>query len=457
MGLGGIYAGIGLAQGLGSAGNEFLKGRQEQQEADRKAKLEKMQMDEIETRQRIEKENRERTEAFSERSKYLSGKKIDTKAKVATGIGQREVGVDLYENGGGDPSDLSSGIGQQDLASKGSKEPNLKVKSTENYNLTGDEKDEELKGSLNQKIDDYQTEMNAHIEEGRAMALRTGNQAFISQAVELETKKAIENFTSLMQENSKNPAALSLIAEKMLGQKISFEVVDSDSDGKPDNYKLKDLNGLAFAELSPQQMMLVKDKESFRAMIAMLEQRGNDAVVAYNKLANAWAFRKEELKMIGANQKEVVQIQAAGNMSLLLQKERIGNSPYALLQDIMTPKTTVVLLDPKKPGTPPILVPEMKIGAYKNKAMSLIYNLMQDPNFNSLSLEQQKIKIFTEMANQGYSIIPGSASVTGNLAEIAAVQTQGPPTNTTDPYASSGNPYGREPFALTSNQQQPPQ
>jgi hypothetical protein len=238
----------------------------------------------------------------------------------------------------------------------------------------------------------------------------------------------------------------------MLGQKISFEVVDSDSDGKPDNYKLKDLNGLAFAELSPQQMMLVKDKESFRAMIAMLEQRGNDAVVAYNKLANAWAFRKEELKMIGANQKEVVQIQAAGNMSLLLQKERIGNSPYALLQDIMTQQTTVVLLDPKKPGTPPKLVPAMKIGDYKNKAMSLIYNLMQDPNFNSLSLEQQKIKIFTEMANQGYSIIPGSASVTGNLAEIAAVQPQGPPTNTTDPYASSGNPY---PFGNTSNQQPP--
>lgn len=435
MGLGGLYASIGLAQGLGSAGSEFLKGKQEQEESDRKAKLEKMQMDDIETRQRIEKENRERTEAFSKRSKDLSNRKIDPTSKVSTGMGQKEVDVDLYEGGGSDPSDLSnlSGIGQQDLASKGSKESNLKVKSTENYNLTGDEKTKEFENSLNKHIEDYQSEMNAHLEEGRAMALRTGNQAFITQAVELEQKKAIENFTSLMQENSKDPAALSLIAEKMLGQKIAFEVIDSDKDGKPDNYKLKDSNGLSFAELSPQQMMLVKDKESFKAMIAMLEQRGNDAVVAYNKLSNAWAIRKEELKMIGANQKEVVQIQAAGNMSLLLQKERIGNSPYALLQDIMTPKTTVVQLDPKKPGTPPKLVPETQIGKYKNKAMSLIYNLTQDPNFNSLSPEQQKIMIFTKMAEAGYSIIPGSASVTGNLAEIQSIQTQGS-NQTSDPY-----------------------
>ena len=439
MGLGGLYASIGLAQGLGSAGSEFLKGKQEQEESDRKAKLEKMQMDEIETRQRIERENRERTEAFSRKSKDLSGRKIDATRKVSTGMGQKEVDLDLYEGGGSDPSDLSdlSGIGQQDLASKGSKEPNLKVKSTENYNLTGDEKNKEFENSLNKHIEDYQSEMNAHLEEGRAMALRTGNQAFITQAVELEQKKAIENFTSLMQENSKDPAALSLIAEKMLGQKIAFEVIDSDKDGKPDNYKLKDSNGLSFAELSPQQMMLVKDKESFRAMIAMLEQRGNDAVVAYNKLSTAWAIRKEELKMIGANQKEVVQIQAAGNMSLLLQKERIANTPTALLQSIMTPQMTVVKLDPKNPGTPPKLVPGRQIGDYKNKAMSLIYNLMQDPNFNSLSPEQQQIKIYTEMAKEGYSLMPGSVNTTSLLAELLSVERQGPPQ--ADPYNTPRN------------------
>ena len=59
MGLGGIYAGIGLAQGLGQAGKEFIDSYQSAQDSARKRKKEDLEIGAMERQEKIRKERAE--------------------------------------------------------------------------------------------------------------------------------------------------------------------------------------------------------------------------------------------------------------------------------------------------------------------------------------------------------------------------------------------------------------
>ncbi len=269
MGLGGIYAGIGLAQGLGQAGKSFVDSYQSAQESARKRQKEELEQKiaerDYKTKLDVDKITQE---LFGDTGKDLSFKsKKETQDKP---VNFGAMSAPPVQEGYGDEPPSVFGVDQQvSETGLGSMK-----QFQDDYKAGRQTYEEKRKVSL----DEFAQDANSILEKSKQMesqALKllslTGNSNLYAAAKSLIEDFQAENAARLKGVAGNDINKLSIIVNAISGnQGITLDKItnnESDKSGDKDLYVLRDAQGSALGTVSPLELASLNSKNGIKEFI----------------------------------------------------------------------------------------------------------------------------------------------------------------------------------------------
>lgn len=313
MGLGGIYAGIGLAQGLGQAGKEFIDSYQSAQDSARKRKKEDLEIGAMERQEEI----RKKRAAIQQ---DIAG--IGTKG--APTIEEKKPPVDL--------NSINSAIMPKYLG-KG-----MEVFEKEIPKETFDSK---------QYAKDFQESLTSvkntalEIQKKYAQLASLSESPADAQVYTQMGQQALEdyysrNYSQLLGQAKGNPELIDGILESVTGRKLQ---VSKDGDA----YTIRDENGYIINTIKPNQLGTLTSPEAFKAFVKdsiALDQEKEKALrelenekaklnVQYENNARLQkddqAFRLEQDKRNNAANLAIAKLQLGEGLGAIIRAADNGN------------------------------------------------------------------------------------------------------------------------------------
>lgn len=313
MGLGGIYAGIGLAQGLGQAGKEFIDSYQSAQDSARKRKKEDLEIGSMERQEEIRKKR-------AELQKDIAG--LGTEG--APTIEEKKPPVDL--------NSINSAIMPKYLG-KG-----MEVFEKEIPKPTFDSK---------QYAEDFQKSLTSvkntalEIQKKYAQLASLSESPADAQVYTQMGQQALEdyysrNYSQLLGQAKGNPELIDGILESVTGRKLQ---VSKDGDA----YTIRDENGYIINTIKPNQLGTLTSPEAFKAFVKdsiALDQEKEKALrelenekaklnVQYENNARLQkddqAFRLEQDKRNNAANLAIAKLQLGEGLGAIIRAADNGN------------------------------------------------------------------------------------------------------------------------------------
>lgn len=313
MGLGGIYAGIGLAQGLGQAGKEFIDSYQSAQDSARKRKKEDLEIGSMERQEEIRKKR-------AELQKDIAG--LGTEG--APTIEEKKPPVDL--------NSINSAIMPKYLG-KG-----MEVFEKEIPKQTFDSE---------QYAKDFQESLTSvkntalEIQKKYAQLASLSESPADAQVYTQMGQQALEdyysrNYSQLLGQAKGNPELIDGILESVTGRKLQ---VSKDGDA----YTIRDENGYIINTIKPNQLGTLTSPEAFKAFVKdsiALDQEKEKALrelenekaklnVQYENNARLQkddqAFRLEQDKRNNAANLAIAKLQLGEGLGAIIRAADNGN------------------------------------------------------------------------------------------------------------------------------------
>lgn len=237
MGLGGIYAGIGLAQGLGQAGKEFIDSYQSAQDSARKRKKEDLEIGAMERQEEIRKK---RAELQKDITAGLG--------KGAPTIEEKKPPVDL--------NSINSAIMPKYL------QKGLEVFEKEIPKPTFDSKQyaEDFQKSLT-SVKNTALEIQQKYFQLASLSESPADAQIYTQMGQQELENYYSrNYSQLLGQAKGNPELIDGILEGVTGRKLQ---VSKDGDA----YTIRDENGYIINTIKPNQLGTLTSPEAFKAFV----------------------------------------------------------------------------------------------------------------------------------------------------------------------------------------------
>lgn len=322
MGLGGIYAGIGLSQGLGQAGKSFIDSYQSAQESARKRQKEELeqQIAERDYRRKIESDELQE-ELFGDTGKEVSFKsKKETQDKP---VNLGAMSAPPVQEGYGDEPPSVFGVDQQvsETGLGSIKQFQDDYKSEQKTQKTYEEK---RKVSL----DEFAQDANSILEQSKEMeskALKllslTGNANVYAAAKSLIEDFQAENAARLKGVAGNDIDKLSIIINAVSGnQGISLDKITNDESseaGDKDLYVLRDAQGFALGTVSPLELSSLNSKNGIKEFIKnkkeMAQKLQEKKIDLGNKLQELYTKFELDKQLHTLDNNTRLQIEREGN------------------------------------------------------------------------------------------------------------------------------------------------
>lgn len=318
-GLGSIYAGIGLAQGLGQAGKEFVDSYQSAQESARKRKKEELE-------QKIAQRDYERkieSDRLQEELFGDTGKEIQFKSKKETQDKPTNFGAmsaPPVQEGNGDEPPSVFGYDQQ------ASETGIGSAKQFQDDYKAEQKTYEEKRKVG--LDEFAQDANSILEQSKEMeskALKllslTGNANVYAAAKSLIEDFQAENAARLKGVAGNDIDKLSIIVNAVSGnQGISLDKIandESDKDGDKDLYVLRDAQGFALGTVSPLELASLNSKNGIKEFIKskkeMAQKLQEKKIDLQNKLQELYEKFELDKRLRNLDNETRLQIAREGN------------------------------------------------------------------------------------------------------------------------------------------------
>lgn len=404
MGLGGIYAGIGLAQGLGQAGKEFIDSYQSAQDSARKRKKEDLEIGAMERQEEIRKK---RAELQKDITAGLG--------KGAPTIEEKKPPVDL--------NSINSAIMPKYL------QKGLEVFEKEIPKPTFDSK---------QYAEDFQKSLTSvkntalEIQQKYFQLASLSESPADAQAYTQMGQQALEdyysrNYSQLLGQAKGNPELIDGILEGVTGRKLQ---VSKDGDA----YTIRDENGYIINTIKPNQLGTLTSPEAFKAFVKdsiALDQEKEKELRDLNKqkeiLAeqqkNAMALQKDDQNFRAKIEKEgnalawrIAQLQfgGAGLQGLIdaSRKQRLALDAKVFVWNDKT----------KQNDVRSITLNEAQIANFNNRLYSVMenYKNLPDKEIYSTAVALFLEDLKKEFGNHYIEITPLYANAETNVGQIIA-------------------------------------
>lgn len=319
MGLGGIYAGIGLSQGLGQAGKSFIDSYQSAQESARKRQKEELEQKiaERDYRRKVESDELQE-ELFGD-----TGKEIQFKSKKETQdkpVNFGAMSAPPVQEGYGDEPPSVFGYDQQ------ASETGLgSIKQFQDDYKAGQKTYEEKRKV---GLDEFAQDANSILEQSKEMeskALKllslTGNANVYAAAKSLIEDFQAENAARLKGVAGNDIDKLSIIVNAVSGnQGISLDKIannESDKDGDKDLYVLRDAQGFALGTVSPLELSSLNSKNGIKEFIKskkeMAQKLQEKKIDLQNKLEELRTKFELDKQLHNLDNETRLQIEREGN------------------------------------------------------------------------------------------------------------------------------------------------
>ncbi len=404
MGLGGIYAGIGLAQGLGQAGKEFIDSYQSAQDSARKRKKEDLEIGAMERQEEIRKK---RAELQKDITAGLG--------KGAPTIEEKKPPVDL--------NSINSAIMPKYL------QKGLEVFEKEIPKPTFDSK---------QYAEDFQKSLTSvkntalEIQQKYFQLASLSESPADAQVYTQMGQQALEdyysrNYSQLLGQAKGNPELIDGILEGVTGRKLQ---VSKDGDA----YTIRDENGYIINTIKPNQLGTLTSPEAFKAFVKdsiALDQEKEKELRDLNKqkeiLAeqqkNAMALQKDDQNFRAKIEKEgnalawrIAQLQfgGAGLQGLIdaSRKQRLALDAKVFVWNDKT----------KQNDVRSITLNEAQIANFNNRLYSVMenYKNLPDKEIYSTAVALFLEDLKKEFGNHYIEITPLYANAETNVGQIIA-------------------------------------
>lgn len=322
MGLGGIYAGIGLSQGLGQAGKSFIDSYQSAQESARKRQKEELEQKiaERDYRRKVESDQLQE-ELFGDTGKDLSFKSKKETQDKPTNLGA--MSAPPVQEGNGDEPPSVFGYDQQasetGLGSIKQFQDDYKAERAE-------QKTHEEKRKVS--LDEFAQDANSILEKSKDMenkALKllslTGNANVYAAAKSLIEDFQAENAARLKGVAGNDIDKLSIIVNAISGnQGITLDKIandESDKDGDKDLYVLRDAQGSALGTVSPLELASLNSKNGIKEFIKskkeMAQKLQEKRIDLQNKLEELRTKFELDKQLHNLDNETRLQIEREGN------------------------------------------------------------------------------------------------------------------------------------------------
>jgi len=404
MGLGGIYAGIGLAQGLGQAGKEFIDSYQSAQDSARKRKKEDLEIGAMERQEKIRKER-------AELQKDIAG--LGTKgAKTAKEM------YGLTSDG----FDINSVNKENNFEGIEKLVPGVPGGKNELY----DSKkyfQESLDGVKNTALE---------IQKKYAQLASLSESPADAQVYTQMGQQALEdyfsrNYSKLLGQAKGNPEFIDGILEGVTGRKLQ---VSKDGDA----YTIRDENGYIINTIKPNQLGTLTSPEAFRAFVKdsiALDQEKEKELRDLNKqkeilaeqLKNAMALQKDDQNFRAKIEKEgnalawrIAQLQFGGaGLQGLIDASRKQRLAFDAKVYVYNDKT-------KQNDVRSITLNEAQIANFNNRLYSVMenYKNLPDKEIYSTAVALFLEDLKKEFGNHYIEITPLYANAETNVGQIIA-------------------------------------
>lgn len=404
MGLGGIYAGIGLAQGLGQAGKEFIDSYQSAQDSARKRKKEDLEIGAMERQEEI----RKKRAAIQQDLAGLGTKGAPT-------IEEKKPPVDL--------NSINSAIMPKYL------EKGMEVFEKEIPKETFDSK---------QYAEDFQKSLTSvkntalEIQQKYFQLASLSESPADAQVYTQMGQQALEdyysrNYSQLLGQAKGNPELIDGILEGVTGRKLQ---VSKDGDA----YTIRDENGYIINTIKPNQLGTLTSPEAFKAFVKdsiALDQEKEKELRDLNKqkeiLAeqqkNAMALQKDDQNFRAKIEKEgnalawrIAQLQfgGAGLQGLIdaSRKQRLALDAKVFVWNDKT----------KQNDVRSITLNEAQIANFNNRLYSVMenYKNLPDKEIYSTAVALFLEDLKKEFGNHYIEITPLYANAETNVGQIIA-------------------------------------